>query len=218
MFGAGNILFGDYSMISGGGANVVSGTGGWAAGVQANISDDHCFVWSTSITTIGAQTSTNDVRQAIFNLRDAAYTPAPSDPNTFFINGNLLVTGNSTTIGAKAFSIPHPILQGKTLKHFCIEGPNADLIYRGLVTLTNGQAEVNIDESSKMSQGTFSALVENPQIYLSNTTNWDLVKVLDKSTLITGKFIIVSNNNQSTAEIDWFVIAKRKDITQPIEI
>ena len=44
------------------------------------------------------------------------------------------------------------------LYHSFIEGPRADLIYRGTARLTNGRAVVDLDEVSDMTSGTFTAL------------------------------------------------------------
>ena len=73
--------------------------------------------------------------------------------------------------------IDHHILQNKVLKHHCSEGPGRDLIYRGRVQLFNVKAEINIDLASNMTQGTFKALNKNPQVFLSDNTNWDQIKM-----------------------------------------
>ena len=62
------------------------------------------------------------------------------------------------------------------LYHSFIEGPQADLIYRGKVDLENGGASINLDTVSKMTSGTFEALNRNVKCFTSNESDWDAVK------------------------------------------
>jgi hypothetical protein len=76
--------------------------------------------------------------------------------------------------------------------------------YRGVCQLVNGRADIE-----------FAGAVKNAQVFLQNTSNWDLVRIEDRNTLITGKFTIISNNNESTASVDWLAITDRTLNTRP---
>ena len=123
---------------------------------------------------------------------------------------------NSVTIvgalskGSGSFKIDHP-LESKSdthhLVHSFVEGPQADLIYRGKVTLVAGKATVNIDTVSNMTEGTFVALNTNTQCFTTNETGWDLVKGSVSGNILT----ITSQNNTSTDTISWLVVGERHD-------
>jgi hypothetical protein len=105
--------------------------------------------------------------------------------------------------GSGTFDIAHPTKGGDwRLRHSFIEGPQADLIYRGTVTLTAGTATVDLDEASGMTAGTWEALCRDPWTMAASSGNaveW----VLDGSTLtITGP---------ADAVCSWMVIAERQD-------
>ncbi|MDD4986366.1 MAG: hypothetical protein PHQ43_11370, partial [Dehalococcoidales bacterium] len=63
------------------------------------------------------------------------------------------VTG-ALSKGSGSFKITHPLDDSKWLYHSFIEGPKADLIYRGKVTLVDGKAAVDLDAASNMTPGT----------------------------------------------------------------
>ena len=197
--GFNNIISGTGGTIPGGTSNTVSGANSFAAGNNANANNDNTYVWSAGA---GAATTTSANGQTVFNLLPAAYTP-PASANTFFVNGDFTVTG------LKAFTIPHPVLENKHLRHSCIEAPRANLIYQGTTQLVNGKFEVDIDAASNMTATTFAKLIKNAQVYLTNKTNWDLIKVEDYGVLPSGKFTIISNNLTSNAIVDWLVVAER---------
>jgi len=105
--------------------------------------------------------------------------------------------------GSGTFDIVHPTKGGDwRLRHSFIEGPQADLIYRGTVTLSGGTATIDLDEASNMTAGTWEALCRDPWTMVASSGNaveW----VLDGSTLtITGPAGAVCN---------WMVIAERQD-------
>jgi hypothetical protein len=117
--------------------------------------------------------------------------------------GNLYAT-------SKNFRINHPLPSMNNthhLIHTAIEGPQADLIYRGKVELVNGKAEVNIDESSRMTIGTFELLCQNVQSYTTNESGW----VLIKSYVIGNILHIEAQDETSDDIISWLVIGERKD-------
>ena len=108
---------------------------------------------------------------------------------------------------SKQFKITHPLNENKWLYHTSTEAPRADLIYRGTLQLENGDGNVSIDSSSNMTIGTFHALTKNPQLFLQNNESFDRVKGYVES----GSVYVLSENQNSTASIDWSVIAERKD-------
>jgi hypothetical protein len=134
-------------------------------------------------------------------------TPTPA--HALDVVGNVNILGTLTKASG-TFKIDHPLSNMRsthTLTHAFIEGPRADLIYRGKVQLTDGSAFVNIDESAWMSEGTFDALVRDVQCFVSNDTDWDNVKGFIEGNALT----IHSQNTESNAIVSWLLIGERKD-------
>jgi hypothetical protein len=124
-------------------------------------------------------------------------------------SGNVTIAG-SLSKGSGSFRIEHPLpslSETHQLVHSFIEGPQADLIYRGKLTLVNGKAQANIDEVSTMTEGTFEALCRDIQCFTTNESGWDLIK----GKVIGNIIYIESQNEKSTDEISWMVIGERKD-------
>ena len=129
---------------------------------------------------------------------------------SFRINRTSCTVVGSLSKGSGAFKIDHP-LPAKTdthhLVHSFIEGPQADLIYRGKVNLVAGTATVNIDTASGMTQGTFEVLCREVQCFTTNESDWTAVRGSVTGNILT----IESQDNTSTASISWMVIGERKD-------
>ncbi len=109
-----------------------------------------------------------------------------------------------------SFRIPHPLAGLSTTKdlvHSFIEGPQADLIYRGVSTLSAGTSTVNIDTAGRMTEGTFAALVNNVSCFTSNETDWKAVKGSVSGNVLT----ISCEDNTSTATVSWLVVGERCD-------
>ena len=123
-----------------------------------------------------------------------------------FLNG-LFVSG-SFAANSKQFQITHPLDDKKWLYHTAIEAPKADLIYRGTLELLNGGGNVSIDSASNMIGGTFESLTKNRQVFLQNNQTFDRVKGYIES----GSVYVLSENSNSSASIDWLVMAERNDI------
>ena len=122
---------------------------------------------------------------------------------------DLSVTG-ALSKGSGSFKIDHPLEDKKDthhLVHSFIEGPQADLIYRGTVDLVGGTATINIDTEAGMSEGTFVLLNTNIQCFTSNETNWDAVKGKVEGNILT----IECQNSSSTATVSWMVVGERQD-------
>jgi len=123
--------------------------------------------------------------------------------------GDLSVYG-ALSKGSGSFKIDHPLpsmSNTHTLCHSFIEGPKADLIYRGKVDLVNGSASINLDTVSNMTSGTFEVLNRDVQCFTSNESDWDAVKGS-----VSGNTLTIScQNASSTANVSWLVIGERKD-------
>ncbi len=110
--------------------------------------------------------------------------------------------------GSGSFKIEHPLKpETHHLIHSFIEGPQADLIYRGKVNLVNGTATVNIDTASTMTEGTFVALCRDVQCFTTNESDWTAVRGSVTDNILT----IESEDNTSTASVSWMVIGERQD-------
>lgn len=123
---------------------------------------------------------------------------------------NTITTPYNIAKAGGSFKIDHPLPElneSHFLYHSFVEGPRADLIYRGEVQLVNGRATINIDEVSKMTEGTFEALSRNPSCFTTNETDWTPVRGK-----VTGNLLeIEAQDPNSTATVSWLVISERKD-------
>jgi hypothetical protein len=130
-----------------------------------------------------------------------------SSINTFILSTNTLVKANGS------FDIAHPLgIPGRRLVHSFIEGPRADLLYRGEAKLAGGEACVDLEREatangSALTPGTFEALATHPQVFLHNADTFDRVKGSVSSHFLH----ITSQNPTSEAHIQWMVLAERHD-------
>ncbi len=123
--------------------------------------------------------------------------------------GALSITG-ALSKGSGSFKIDHPLPVKKDthyLVHSFVEGPQADLIYRGRATLVDGQASVNIDDAAGMTNGTFEVLCRDIQCFTSNETGWTAVRGSVTGATLT----IEAQDNSCTDTISWMVVGERKD-------
>jgi hypothetical protein len=124
------------------------------------------------------------------------------------VSGNLGVGGDLNVTGAKSFSIPHPVVKGKTLKHAAIEAPRPDLIYRGEAKLFQGATTVYFDQESGLTDGTFEALVKkNAQAFLQNKTGFAAVR---PSWIGDSAMRIECEDPDSTDIVNWLIVVERK--------
>jgi len=124
--------------------------------------------------------------------------------------GSDLAVGGALSKSSGSFKIDHPLDSKKDshhLVHSFIEGPQADLIYRGKVDLSNGSATINIDSSSQMSEGTFVELCRDVQCFTTNESGWTAIKGSVSGNTLT----IIAQDNTCTDTISWMVIGERKD-------
>jgi ribosomal protein L27 len=129
---------------------------------------------------------------------------APSFTTRLSIANTGLVSVGALSKTSGTFDIPHPTRGGDwRLRHSFIEGPQADLIYRGTVTLSGGTATVDLDAVSDMTDGTWVALCRDPWAMVASSGNaveWSL----------SGKTLTVTSDT-ADAVCSWMVIAERQD-------
>ena len=119
--------------------------------------------------------------------------------------GDVTVTG-SVSKGSGSFVIDHPLNETKNLVHSFIEGPRADLIYRGTVSLIDGSATINLDEEYELILGTWKTLCRNPQVWISNIDGWTNCRGTVEDGILT-----IEAQTASNESVNWLVIAERKD-------
>ena len=143
-------------------------------------------------------------------MRGADNTGSPLTPVFVLNRDSSCAFAGSLSKASGSFKIDHP-LPSKTsthhLVHSFIEGPQADLIYRGKVDLVGGTATVNIDTVAGMSDGTFVLLNREVQCFTSNETGWTAVKGSVSGNVLT----ITAQDNSCTDTISWMVVGERKD-------
>lgn len=112
--------------------------------------------------------------------------------------------------GSGSFKISHPLpalTDSKYLVHSFIEGPKADLIYRGTAILEDGEATVDLDAAAGMTTGTWVLLCRDEQVFTSNETSWKHVRGS-----VTGSTLTIEcEEATSTDTISWMVVACRQD-------
>jgi hypothetical protein len=129
----------------------------------------------------------------------------------FYFNytGSFSASG-SINGSTKNFKIAHPLpsmANTHNLIHAAVEAPRLDLIYRGEVQLTNGQANVDIDTESNMTDGTFVALCRKVQCFTTNETDWTPIRGKVNGNILS----IEAQDPTSNATISWMVIGERQD-------
>jgi hypothetical protein len=127
----------------------------------------------------------------------------------WYITGGLTISG-SLSKGSGSFKIDHPLPEKKDthhLVHSFVEAPQADNIYRGKIELVDGLAEVNIDEVSGMSEGTFVLLNGNIQCFTSNESGWTAIRGKVEGNILK----IEAQDSKCADTISWLVIGERID-------
>jgi hypothetical protein len=192
----------------------MNNSGPAATGRNANVVAGQ-ILWQFSQPSSGALQYAGEIAV----LSDSQGGASTASSLNLYSSGGLGLTVNSSanTVIAGAlskasgsFRIDHPLLELEEthqLVHSFIEGPQADLIYRGKVNLVNGTATVNIDTASTMTEGTFVALCRDVQCFTTNESDWTAVRGSVTDNILT----IEAEDNTSTASISWMVIGERKD-------
>ena len=128
-----------------------------------------------------------------------------ANAKTINISGDGTIAKSSST-----FNIPHPLESKRDthrLVHSVIEGPQADLIYRGRVDLVDGSAEIDIDTASDMTDGTFVVLCRDIQSFTTNESGWTAVRSSVSGNILT----IEAQDATCTDSISWMVVGERQD-------
>ena len=172
----------------------------WTAGYTSNYTERNII--STSVSSNGGNSG------FYFYVSDGAGS-ANTTLSLRVNRGSCQVIG-SLSKGSGSFKIDHPLPEKENthhLVHSFIEGPQADLIYRGKVVLVNGRADVNVDIASGMTDGTFVVLCREVQCFTTNETGWTAVRGKVTGNMLT----IEAQDNTCTDEISWMVIGERQD-------
>jgi len=125
------------------------------------------------------------------------------------VTGALSCTG-ALSKGSGSFRVDHPLPEltaTRQLVHSFIEGPKADLIYRGKVALVDGQATVNIDTAATMTEGTFEVLCRDVQCFTTNESDWTCVRGKVVGNILT----IEAEDITAKSVVSWMVIGERQD-------
>ena len=115
---------------------------------------------------------------------------------------------NSSAMVFKTFIVNHPIDEEKHLVHATLEGPEGAVYYRGESKLENGKCTITLPSY-------FEAFTRKEQrtVILTNIDGFDriAVKSINGHKIKDGRFIVVSENPDSTQKFDWEVKAVRSD-------
>ena len=197
-------------------ASVTSFTGTSALGVRitgSTSTNDYSGIDFSTTTAaprarIGAYYSNNG-SYLVFGTSNSYGSGITNSALTIDYSGNVSISG-ALSKGSGSFRIEHPLPEKSAthqLVHSFIEGPQADLIYRGKVTLIDGKASVNIDAAATMTEGTFEVLCREVQCFTTNETGWTAVRGK-----VTGNILTIEAKDVDCAdEISWMVIGERKD-------
>ena len=124
--------------------------------------------------------------------------------------GDQVIVTGALSKGSGSFRIPHPLPDKKNthdLVHSFVEGPRADLIYRGSVALSGGSASVDLDEEVGLTDGTWELLCRDPQVFLQNESGWSALKGS-----VSGSTLLIScKDSISIDTVSWMVVAERQD-------
>ncbi len=187
----------------------------WTAG--ANTPDKALHIY-TADPAIQLEHTTNNITNVISGASNGELTieadtaGAGGSPAVLLkTDGTLRMTANASGVtvnGALAktsgtFDIKHPAVEDKRLRHSFVEGPRADLIYRGTVTLDASEVTVCMDEESRMSAGTFEALSRDPWSIVSCPSGSPVTWEMDGCCLTI--------KGEIGQQAMWIVISERQD-------
>ena len=125
-------------------------------------------------------------------------------------DGQDIDIGGALSKASGSFKIDHPLPSMKDthdLYHSFIEGPRADLIYRGQIDLVGGQATVEMDAEFGMTAGTWELLCRDATCFTTNETGWHMVKGSVSGSTLT----IQCQESDCTDTVSWLVVAERQD-------
>ena len=128
----------------------------------------------------------------------------------FEVSGTNMSVVGALSKGSGSFKIDHPLDSMKDthdLVHSFIEGPRADLMYRGSVQLSGGTATVDLDAAATMTDGTWELLCRDPQVWVQNQDGWTQVRGSVSGSTLT----ITAQDGDCTDTVSWLVVAERQD-------
>lgn len=131
-------------------------------------------------------------------------TDGGSNVHWWFTGGEYWLT-TSGGVGVKTFVIDHPDDPDRWLAHACIEGPTADLIYRGEAVLRGGRAVVKMP-------GYFESAAR-PEGRQAQATPVGEPAAIATSDIENGQFEIRCNAPDGT-RVKWLATAIRADVDQ----
>jgi len=113
---------------------------------------------------------------------------------------------NST--GPKSFVIQHPLYENKLLVHAAIEGPSVDVLYRGIATLVNGEASVQLpDYFEVLCKSGNRTVIITPKL-----SDLGTICHMAATSVLNGQFFVRCQSclEGCSHQFDWLVIAERK--------
>jgi hypothetical protein len=171
---------------------------------------DHNVSVPSGTPSILMTTAAGNTSQSYYHIRCVSDRD-DSDATVFQVmeDGNVTLAG-ALSKGSGSFKIDHPLPEKKdthSLYHSFIEGPRADLNYRGTAELSGGWAQVDLDESADMTAGTWELLCRDPQCWIQNDSGWSAVRGSVEGSVLT----IECADSDSSDSVSWLVVAERCD-------
>ena len=187
-----------------GGTTVIDSSRNFLAGSAYKIGNNKV------IEQVGTRLNIGDVNSNDYIVDITAY----GDTSSIVMNDGFIdVVGDFDIAGALSknsgsFKIDHPLKpDSHHLVHSFVEGPQADNLYRGTITLQDGRAVIDLDEWFGMTPGTFLALNRDIQAFVSNIDDWDAVR----AKMMGSQLLIECQNAESKASVSWMVVGERQD-------
>ena len=175
-----------------------------------SITVDKVGTWTSTASTRDGQmrfnTAVDGVIAERFRIKQTGVVNFTSDVE---MAGDLAVTG-AVSKGSGSFKIAHPLpakADTHYLVHSFIEGPQADLVYRGTVDLSGGWVQVDLDDAAGMTEGTWELLCRDAQCWIQNDSGWGAVRGSVEGNTLT----IECEEASSSDTVSWMVVAERCD-------
>lgn len=133
---------------------------------------------------------------------NAPVSGTPERRLTVWGSANQVDVAGTLTKVSGTFDIEHPTVEGKRLRHSFIEGPQADLIYRGTCTLGSEPTSIDMDAEFNMTSGTWEAL---------NCAPWSMVASSGHAVEWSFAGAELTITGPEGAVCNWMVIGERHD-------
>jgi hypothetical protein len=170
---------------SSGSGNGVSGQSGTGVGVRASSSS-----------------ATGLVAEGTIGL--IASTTAPAGTAGQF-DGNVVISGNLTVGGAKSAAVPFP--DGSHRRLYCVESPENWFEDFGFGELSNGQAQVQLEEG-------FRSVVDSDayHVFITEYEDNNALYVAERT---SAGFFVRARKSKANGTFSYRVVAKRRDVAAP---